>query len=64
MTDPIPSLHKLLTASELGQSVQFDASEVQELSEAIVAVHMTQAAIWNEHQHMAAELQKKHSTVH
>ena len=64
MTEPVQSLHKLLTAAEYGQAVRLSAAEVQELSEAIIAVHMTQAAIWNEHQHMAAILEAKQSTRH
>ena len=61
MTEPVQSLHKLLTASELGQSVHFNASEVQELSEAIIAVH---AQVCVEQETAIAILQSQHSTRH
>lgn len=63
-TDPIPSLHKLLTASELGQSVHLDAQEVEELSAAIIAARMTQLALWNEHQYMAAQIEAPLAVKH
>lgn len=63
-SDPLPSLHKLLTAAEEHKPVFLNAGEVAELSEEILSRRFASQIIWNEHQAMCAALEAPLAVKH